>query len=104
MDETEKLLKALTEATGVAGYEAEIRSVIRQYFQSFGELISDKIGSLICRKSGDAAEPRIALAGHMDEIGFMVKHITKEGFIRFIIGPAKRAYFPDQTLGNDAVE
>ena len=24
------------------------------------------------------------LAGHMDEVGFMVRHITKEGFIRFI--------------------
>ena len=83
MDETEKLLKVLTEATGVAGYETEIRGVIRQYFQSFGELILDKIGSLICQQNGDAAEPRVVLAGHMDEIGFMVKHITKEGFIRF---------------------
>ncbi len=84
MDETEKLLKALTEATGVAGYETEVRGVIRQHFQSLGKVISDKIGSLICQQSGDAAEPRVVLAGHMDEIGFMVKHITKEGFIRFI--------------------
>ncbi len=83
MDETEKLLKALTEATGVTGYETEVRSIIRQYFQSLGEIISDKIGSLICRQGGDAAEPRVVLAGHMDEVGFMVKHITKEGFIRF---------------------
>ncbi len=83
MDETEKLLKTLTEAAGVAGYESEVRGIIRQYFESFGEIISDKIGSLICRKSGTAAEPRIVLAGHMDEIGFMVKHITKEGFVRF---------------------
>lgn len=83
MDETEKLLKALTEATGVPGYETEIRGVIRQYFQPLGEIISDKMGSLICQQAGDAHEPRVALAGHMDEIGFMVKLITKEGFLRF---------------------
>ncbi len=83
MDETENLLKALTEATGVAGYETEVRSIIRQYLQPLGEIVSDKMGSLICQQRGDAAEPRVVLAGHMDEIGFMVKHITKEGFIRF---------------------
>ncbi|MDO8568116.1 MAG: peptidase M28, partial [Dehalococcoidales bacterium] len=83
MDETEKLLKELTEATGVPGYETEIRGIIRKYFQPFGEIVTDNIGSLICRKTGTADHPKIALAGHMDEIGFMVKYITKEGFIRF---------------------
>lgn len=83
MDETEKLLKELTEANGVPGYETEVRNVIRRYFEPLGEIIQDKIGSLICKKTGDAAEPKVLLAGHMDEIGFMVKHITKEGFIMF---------------------
>lgn len=83
MDETEKLLKELTEASGVSGYEGEIRNVIRRYFEPLGKLSQDKIGSLICRKSGDSEEPKVMLAGHMDEIGFIVKHITKEGFIKF---------------------
>lgn len=83
MDEIEKLLKELTEANGVPGYETEVRNVIRRYFEPLGEITQDRIGSLICKKTGDAAEPRVLLAGHMDEIGFMVKHITKEGFIRF---------------------
>jgi putative aminopeptidase FrvX len=83
MDKTEKLLKELTEANGVPGYETEVRNVIRRYFEPLGEIMQDKIGSLICKKTGDAAEPRVLLAGHMDEIGFMVKHITKEGFIMF---------------------
>ncbi|MDO8578850.1 MAG: M42 family metallopeptidase [Dehalococcoidales bacterium] len=83
MDEVESLLKELTEASGVPGYEREIRDVIRRYFQEFGEISQDKIGSLICKKTGSAGEPRILVAGHMDEIGFMVKYITKEGFIRF---------------------
>lgn len=83
MDATEKLLKELTEASGVAGYEKEIREVMRRYFKPLGQLSQDKMGSLVCQQSGDADEPRILLAGHMDEIGFMVKLITKEGFIRF---------------------
>lgn len=83
MDETEKLLKELTEANGVSGYETEVRNVIRRYFEPLGEITRDRIGSLICKKIGDAVEPRVLLAGHMDEIGFMIKHVTKEGFIKF---------------------
>ncbi len=83
MDKTEKLLKELTEAKGVAGYEREVRNVIRRYLEPIGSITQDKIGSLICKKSGDAEEPRVVLAGHMDEIGFMVKHVSKEGFIKF---------------------
>ncbi len=83
MDDIENLLKELTEVSGVAGYEEEVRGVIRRYFQQFGEITQDKIGSLICRKSGEAEEPKLVLAGHMDEVGFMVKYVTKEGFIRF---------------------
>jgi endoglucanase len=83
MDDTEKLLKELTEANGVSGYEAEVRNIIRRYFEPLGEITQDRIGSLICKKTGDAVEPRVLLAGHMDEIGFMVKYVTKEGFIKF---------------------
>lgn len=81
---TQQLLKDLTEAPGVPGYESPIRAVVRKYFEPLGELSQDKIGSLICKQPGTSDTPRVMLAGHMDEIGFMVKYITKEGFIRFI--------------------
>ena len=83
-DSTLMLLKELTEAHGVPGYEAPIRAVVRKYLESLGELSQDKIGSVICQVKGSVPTPRLMLAGHMDEIGFMVKHITKEGFIHFI--------------------
>jgi endoglucanase len=83
-DSTFQLLKDLTEAYGVSGYEAPVRAIVRQYMQSLGELSQDKIGSVICCKPGSSAAPKVMLAGHMDEIGFMVKYITKEGFIKFI--------------------
>jgi endoglucanase len=84
MSLTQQLLKELTEAPGVAGYESPVRMVVRKYFEPLGELSQDKIGSLICKKTGSSNVPKVMLAGHMDEIGFMVKYITKEGFIKFI--------------------
>jgi putative aminopeptidase FrvX len=84
MDFTLNLLKELTETPGVSGYENPIRSVVKKYLESYGELSQDKIGSVICRKAGKSDKPKVMLAGHMDEIGFMVKQITPEGFIKFI--------------------
>ncbi len=84
MDFTLNLLKELTEASGVSGYEAPIRSITRKYMESYGELTQDKIGSVICRMPGSSDKPRIMLAGHMDEIGFMVKQVSDEGFIKFL--------------------
>lgn len=84
MDSTLELLTELTEAHGVPGYEAPVRAVVRKHMEPLGEISQDKIGSVICKKTGSSETPRVMLAGHMDEIGFMVKHITKEGFIKFL--------------------
>jgi len=84
MDSTLLLLKELTEEAGVPGYESPIRAVVRKYLEPLGELSQDKIGSVICRQNGAAESPRVMLAGHMDEIGFMVKFITDEGFLKFL--------------------
>jgi putative aminopeptidase FrvX len=84
MDETALLLKELTEASGVSGHEAEIRSAVEKHFAGLGTLEKDKIGSLICRQAGSAKAPTVMIAAHMDEIGFMVKLISKEGFLKFV--------------------
>ena len=86
MDKTEQLLKSLTEAHGVPGYETEVRALLRQYMEPLGAISQDKLGSIICSKPGDGPSsngPTVMLAGHMDEIGFMVAHVTKEGFLKF---------------------
>lgn len=83
MDEIEMLLRELTQAGGIPGYETEVRGLVQKHLGSSGEITHDRLGSVICRKGGTAAEPRIMLAAHMDEIGFVVSHVTKEGFIRF---------------------
>ena len=83
-----EFLKQITEASGVSGYEAPVRELVRAEFQSYAdEVRSDAMGSLIALKKGDrpSGTPRrsIMLAGHMDEIGFMVTLITKEGYLKF---------------------
>jgi putative aminopeptidase FrvX len=83
MDDIETLLKELTQANGISGHETEVRRVIQRRLGSLGEVSYDKLGSIICKKPGDAPAPKIMLAAHMDEIGFIVSHITKDGFIRF---------------------
>jgi putative aminopeptidase FrvX len=82
MDMTERLLKSLSEAHGIPGHEAEIRALVRSYLEPCGSIDHDRIGSLVCRH-GEVG-PRVMLAAHMDEIGFMVKHITAEGFLKFL--------------------
>ena len=83
MDNTEKMLKELTEVTGISGYETEVRSLIKRYLEPIGEISYDKLGSLVCTKTGESTGPKVMLAAHMDECGFMVQQITKEGCIKF---------------------
>ncbi len=79
-----ELLKTLTETPGVSGFEGPIRQLLFEYFSSLSaEIKTDKLGSLIAVKEGRSVEPKIMLASHMDEVGFMVTQITEEGFIKF---------------------
>lgn len=86
MDRTEKLLKDMTEATGVPGFEDEIREIIKAEFKKYAdEILYDKLGSVIAVKRGDSERPRIGFFAHMDEIGLMVKGFTKlpKGYVKF---------------------
>lgn len=85
MDYTENLLKEMTEADGVSGYETEIRKIMARELRGLTDEVSfDKMGSVMGTKKGSAANPRVMVIGHMDEIGFMVKEITEEGYLRFL--------------------
>jgi endoglucanase len=67
----------------VPGQETAVRQVMRRYLEPLGEMVHDRLGGIGCRKMGTADMPKIMLAGHMDEIGFMVTRITDEGFLKF---------------------
>jgi putative aminopeptidase FrvX len=79
-----KLLQELTAAFGISGHENTISEILKKHFGDRVTVTRDGIGSLIAKKSGTAEKPKIMFAAHMDEIGFMVKSITKQGFMKFL--------------------
>jgi endoglucanase len=83
MDRTERFLKELTETPGVPGYESQVRALMRRYLEPVATIEQDRIGSIIGKRVGRAESPRVMLVGHMDEVGFMVRYVTKEGFVKF---------------------
>lgn len=84
MNELINMLKEITEVPGVSGYEKEVREVMKKYLSGLAQLEQDRLGSLIFKKPGLSESPRVMLAAHMDEIGFMVKSITSNGYIKFL--------------------
>ncbi len=77
------LLKALCETPGVPGHEERVRDLIEAEVKGlFDEVHQDAMGSLHCVRKGKGKSPeRIMLLCHMDEIGFLVSHITDKGFL-----------------------
>jgi len=81
------LLKALCETPGVPGHEDRVRNLIRGEVEGlFDEVRTDAMGSLLCRRDarrGKSPE-KVMLLCHMDEIGFLVSHVTDKGFIHVL--------------------
>lgn len=91
------LLKRLSDAHGISGYEGNVRAIVRQELSSYGDVRVDVPGNLIVTKKGTT--PSIMLAAHIDEIGLAVKHIDDNGFLKFV----KVGGWFDQTLLNQRV-
>ncbi|OEF99410.1 peptidase M28 [Vulcanibacillus modesticaldus] len=84
MDKRLQLFKELTEAHGAPGFEKPVRDIMRRYISRYtDEIIQDNLGGIFGIKRGNSNGPKVMVAGHMDEVGFMVTRITKEGFIKF---------------------
>lgn len=79
-----ELWKRLTEAPGAPGFEGPVRDIMKEYISQYtNELVYDNLGSMFGVMRGDENGPRIMVAGHMDEVGFMVTRISEKGFISF---------------------
>ncbi|MDL5054072.1 M20/M25/M40 family metallo-hydrolase [Oscillatoria laete-virens NRMC-F 0139] len=79
------ILKELSEAIGISGREEAVRRVILQAIEGHAQDITiDPLGSVTARKPASApGAPRVLLAAHMDEVGFMVMGFDGDGLIRF---------------------
>ena len=79
------LLKSLSEAPGVSGYEHQVREIVKAEFGRHADQVwTDTLGNVIALRQGTAPEPRpsIMLATHMDEIGLIISEM-EEGFLHF---------------------
>ncbi|MBG9858086.1 M42 family metallopeptidase [Bacillus wiedmannii] len=82
--ETLQLFRTLTELQGASGFEHDVRRFMKQELSKYAdEIVQDGLGSVFGLKKGDETGPRVLVAGHMDEVGFMVTQITKNGMLRF---------------------
>ena len=79
-----ELVQQLTAAYGPSGRETEVADLIEKLLK--GKVDSfhrDALGNLICEKKGtDKKGKRIMFSAHMDQIGMVVTHIEKEGYLR----------------------
>ncbi len=84
LDSTLQMFKDLTDANGIAGNERAPREVMKKYIAPYADTVeTDHLGSVIAKKVGDENGPKIMVAGHLDEVGFMVTQIDDKGFIKF---------------------
>ena len=81
--ETLQLFRTLTELQGASGFEHDVRRFMKQELSKYAdEIVQDGLGSVFGLKR-DETGPRVLVAGHMDEVGFMITQITKNGMLRF---------------------
>lgn len=80
--DTLDMFKTLTELPGAPGHEHQVRNFMKKELEKYSDdIIQDRLGGVFGVRRGDG--PKVMVAGHMDEVGFMVTQITKNGMIRF---------------------
>ncbi|ANZ97084.1 peptidase M28 [Brochothrix thermosphacta] len=80
---TQQLFKTLTEMAAPSGFERPVRAFMKeQMAPNVDRFEQDGLGGLFGVKE-NAGAPRILVAGHMDEVGFIVTKITPNGMIKF---------------------
>lgn len=79
------LIKRLSQANGVSGFEDEVVTVVRNYAADFGTVTEDQMRNVYVKgKAQDETKPTILLDAHMDEVGFIVQAIKPNGTLRFL--------------------
>jgi tetrahedral aminopeptidase len=79
------IIQKLVETPGPSGFEYEIRDVIKELIGDAADDVRvDALGSLIARKGNKTDQGmRVMVSAHIDEIGLMITHVDKNGFVRF---------------------
>jgi len=87
IDGIRALQKELSTLIGISGYEDDVSNFILRKIENENladKVWKDKVGNILAIKKGENEEERILFDAHTDEIGFMISHIEKSGFLRFV--------------------
>lgn len=77
-------LKRLTQLQGPSGFEQPVTSFIKEQATSLSDEVKvDRIGNVIATLKGNKPGPTVLVTAHMDEVGFIVKKVEKNGLLRF---------------------
>ena len=77
-----RFLKEMTDIQGTSGHEGAVRDYLRKQYEGLADrIVTDGLGSLLAYQGEEG--PRVLAVGHMDEVGFMVRAITNDGFVKF---------------------
>lgn len=78
-----EMLADFTLTNGISGHEAAVAAVFKDWVEDSVDRIEfDNLGSIIAIKEGKENGPKLMFAGHIDEIGFLVKSIDEKGYLR----------------------
>jgi tetrahedral aminopeptidase len=78
------LLAKICEVAGAPGFEHRVRNLVLEEMKGHADEVSvDNMGNVYALKRGRDSSKRVMVAAHMDEIGFIVKHVDDKGFVRF---------------------
>jgi len=94
------LLKTLSNSLGPSGMEDEVRElIVKEVGDYVDKLEIDALGNLIGVKRGNDEGPKIMIAAHMDEVGLIITHIGKDGFLKFTkVGGISERYLSAQRV------
>ena len=93
MDDAHRaFLDDLLSTASPSGFETAAQRVWTDYVSEFADRVdTDAYGNAVAVHEGDPGAPTVAVTGHADEIGFMVRDVLDEGFLRIArVGGADR--------------
>lgn len=95
-----KMLEEFSEAHGISGNEKEVSRVMKKWLQPYADEVTyDNLGSIVGIQKGAQDGVKLMIAGHMDEVGFLVREIDSQGYIRMLpVGGWWGHVLPSQTL------
>ncbi|WP_166241767.1 M42 family metallopeptidase [Paenibacillus turpanensis] len=83
--ETMELFRTITEMPAAPGFERGLRRFVRAELEKVSdEIVQDRMGGVFGVRRGDEKGPVVMVAGHLDEVGFMITSITDKGMLKFV--------------------